>query len=381
MRPEPGVRLTLIGREPETPYTGMLPGLIRGDYTFEQAHIDLAPLAATARARLILAEATAIDLAVRRPSRCRAAPISRSTCCRSMSAASRRCRRARACRSSRSGSSWRGWRRLEAELPAGARIAVVGGGARRRRTGAGAGAPLRRAGCGSCWCATRAEPLATAPAMRGRVARHCAGGRRGRTGLRRDRPARGRRQAGAVRRQLPGGRDRALGDRGGGAGVPGRVRSGLRCGRLRAGRRDAAQRQPSASCSPPATALRSRAIRGRKPASGRCAPARRWRTICGVRRAGGRCGAGGRSREALVILGIGDGRALAWRNGMAVAGRQVWRWKDWIDRRWMRMYQRADGADGGAMTRCAAAAAAPRSAPRCWRGRWPDLPRCQAPMC
>ena len=66
MRPEPGVRLTLIGREPETPYTGMLPGLIRGDYTFEQAHIDLAPLAASAGARLILAEATSIDLDARR---------------------------------------------------------------------------------------------------------------------------------------------------------------------------------------------------------------------------------------------------------------------------------------------------------------------------
>src|ERR1700760_1924936 len=65
MRPEPGVRITLIGREPETPYTGMLPGLIRGDYTFEQAHIDLAPLAASAGARLLLAEATEIDLAAR----------------------------------------------------------------------------------------------------------------------------------------------------------------------------------------------------------------------------------------------------------------------------------------------------------------------------
>ncbi|MGA8193771.1 MAG: FAD-dependent oxidoreductase, partial [Acetobacteraceae bacterium] len=66
MRPEPGVRLTLIGREPETPYTGMLPGLIRGEYTFDEAHIDLAPLAAGAGARLILAEATHIDLAARR---------------------------------------------------------------------------------------------------------------------------------------------------------------------------------------------------------------------------------------------------------------------------------------------------------------------------
>src|SRR4051812_8306458 len=66
MRQEPGVRLTLIGREPETPYTGMLPGLIRGEYTFDEAHIDLAPIAASAGARLILAEATDIDLASRR---------------------------------------------------------------------------------------------------------------------------------------------------------------------------------------------------------------------------------------------------------------------------------------------------------------------------
>src|SRR5882757_5424664 len=61
MRPEPGVRLTLIGREPETPYSGMLPGLIRSDYTHHESHIDLAPLAALANARLILAEATAFD--------------------------------------------------------------------------------------------------------------------------------------------------------------------------------------------------------------------------------------------------------------------------------------------------------------------------------
>jgi selenide,water dikinase len=43
--------------------------------------------------------------------------------------------------------------------------------------------------------------------------------------------------------------------------------------------------------------------------------------------------------DALAIVGLGDGRALAWRNGIAVSGRPVWRWKDWIDRRWMRMYQ------------------------------------------
>jgi selenide,water dikinase len=43
--------------------------------------------------------------------------------------------------------------------------------------------------------------------------------------------------------------------------------------------------------------------------------------------------------EALAILGLGGGRAVAWRNGLAVSGSLVWRCKDWIDRRWMRMYQ------------------------------------------
>src|SRR5579862_6746567 len=62
MRPEKGVRLTLIGREPETPYSGMLPGVIRGDYRTEQAHIDLAPLAAAAGARLVLGAAVSIQL-------------------------------------------------------------------------------------------------------------------------------------------------------------------------------------------------------------------------------------------------------------------------------------------------------------------------------
>src|SRR5579884_2684139 len=66
LRPEPGVRLTLIGREPHTPYSGMLPGLIRGEYAFDAAHIDLAPLAAASAARLVLEEAVGIDLASRR---------------------------------------------------------------------------------------------------------------------------------------------------------------------------------------------------------------------------------------------------------------------------------------------------------------------------
>ena len=61
MRPMPGVRLSLVAREIETPYSGMLPGYVAGHYTLDECHIDLAPLARFARARLIHAEAIGLD--------------------------------------------------------------------------------------------------------------------------------------------------------------------------------------------------------------------------------------------------------------------------------------------------------------------------------
>jgi selenide, water dikinase len=65
LKPELGARLTLVTRQPWTPYSGMLPGLIAGLYAFEDAHIDVRPLCAFAGARLILDEAAGIDLAGR----------------------------------------------------------------------------------------------------------------------------------------------------------------------------------------------------------------------------------------------------------------------------------------------------------------------------
>ena len=58
-------------------------------------------------------------------------------------------------------------------------------------------------------------------------------------------------------------------------------------------------------------------------------------------------------RDALAILGLGHGRAVAWRNGIAVQGRKIWWLKDRIDRRWMRMYtEMRMPADPDAPMRC-----------------------------
>lgn len=62
MAPMPGVRLTLISREAAAPYSGMLPGLIAGHYDFDGTHIDLRPLARFAGAQFFVDEVTGFDL-------------------------------------------------------------------------------------------------------------------------------------------------------------------------------------------------------------------------------------------------------------------------------------------------------------------------------
>jgi selenide,water dikinase len=64
-KPMPGARLTLIGRDVETPYSGMIPGFVAGHYSFDECHIDLAWLCASNGARLVQDEAIGIDRASR----------------------------------------------------------------------------------------------------------------------------------------------------------------------------------------------------------------------------------------------------------------------------------------------------------------------------
>ena len=66
MRPMPGVRITVVARDLHAPYSGMLPGLIAGHYGFDEAHIDLGPLARFAGARLFHDTAIGLDPSGRR---------------------------------------------------------------------------------------------------------------------------------------------------------------------------------------------------------------------------------------------------------------------------------------------------------------------------
>ena len=56
MRPIEGLRITLVSPASHTPYSGMLPGLVAGHYSFEQTHIDLQRLCRWAGVRFLAAE-------------------------------------------------------------------------------------------------------------------------------------------------------------------------------------------------------------------------------------------------------------------------------------------------------------------------------------
>ena len=66
MNPLPGVRLTVICTDTDTPYSGMLPGYIAGHYSFADVHIDLRRLAEFAGARYYRDEVVGIDRAARK---------------------------------------------------------------------------------------------------------------------------------------------------------------------------------------------------------------------------------------------------------------------------------------------------------------------------
>lgn len=63
MRPLPGVRLTCVSNYAVATYSGMLPGVMAGQYPRERMEIDLVRLCAAAGARLVVADACGLDVA------------------------------------------------------------------------------------------------------------------------------------------------------------------------------------------------------------------------------------------------------------------------------------------------------------------------------
>ncbi|MEX1664837.1 FAD-dependent oxidoreductase [Zhongshania arctica] len=62
LNPLAGVKITLISSQQQTPYSGMLPGLVAGHYTVPDAHIDLVGLCKFAGATFIQGSVTEINL-------------------------------------------------------------------------------------------------------------------------------------------------------------------------------------------------------------------------------------------------------------------------------------------------------------------------------
>ncbi len=336
MAPQPGVRLTLIGREPETPYSGMLPAVIRGECTPEDAHIDLAPLAAAAQARLILAEATAIDLRARTISVEQRPPIPFDLLSINLGGIPQM--------PADGGVAVKPIGRflgqldtLHLTLPPHARLAIIGGGA--------AGVELALALATRfgdrfhlTLVASTAEPLATAPAAARRWAR-AALVERGVAivcGVTAGAPMAGR-------LPLSDGSALEIDQALWATGVVGPALladSGLACDP-----RGCVQVGPTLeSVSHPGIfAAGDCAVIGNAPRP----KAGVWAVRAGAplaenlrRRASGKEPVRWKpQRDALAILGTGQGSAIAWRNGIAVHGRLVARWKDRIDRRWMSMYK------------------------------------------
>ena len=372
MKPEAGVRLTLVGREPETPYSGMLPGLIRGDYTTEQAHIDLAPLAAAAGARLILAESTAIDLDARtvsvtgRPAipfdllsidvgGVPAMPEGGGIPVKPI------------------GRFLDQLHEMETSLPPDATIAVIGAGPGGVEL-ALALAYRFKGVLKIVLVAATSGPLEGAPARVRHVARAALvdAGVALVSGV-----AAGAFASGIL--PLSDGTSLDVAAALWATGVVGPAflaASGLDCDEAGCVKVDATLRSLSHNfvlAAGDCAALEGNprpkagvwAVRAGVPLAenlrlaARHQPLRVWRP----------------QRDALLILGLGGGRAVAWRNGISLSGRTAWRVKDWIDRRWMRMYTEmrmpvdpADpmrcggcGAKVGAEVLAGALAALPRS--------------------
>jgi selenide,water dikinase len=349
MRPMPGVRLTLIAREPHAPYSGMLPGLIRGDYDFDAAHIDCAPLAVAAGARLLPAEATGIDLGAQRVHFVRRPDVSFDLL--SVDIGGRLEIGSGGIAVKPIGRFLEQLATLESLLAEGERVAVVGGGAGGAELALALAHRLGR-GVRISLVNRDTEPVMSAPPRARRALRQALveAGVETLNGV-----AAGALQDGRLALSDGSYIEAAAALWATGVVAPAFLAaSGLACDEAGSIRVDASL----CSLSHPFVfaAGDCATIEGNpSPKSGV------WAVRAGAPLAENlrRAAAGRRlrhwrpQRETLAILGTGCGRAVAWRNGFSLSGRLAWRWKDAIDRHWMHMYQRLRPMPMAEEMRCA----------------------------
>ena len=367
MRPAPGVRVTLISRDVETPYSGMLPGYVAGLYRFSECHIDLVRLARFAGARLIHAEASGLDRRVRHVLCRDHPPIRYDVVSLDIGSTPRLDDVPGAAEHTVSvkpiDSFGRRWEALlaRADEQGHIRLAIVGGGA--GGTELAMAAQHRLAGLlGTTPEVTLVTRDALLPSHNQRVRRLIAGifaerGIRAVTGT-------------SVARVEPG---RLVGADGGtvefdealwvteavGApwladtGLPLDERGFLIVGETLRSTGDArvfAAGDVATMPAHPRDKAGVYAVRAGPPLADNLRRALAGRTL---RRAVPQ-------KQALALIGTGDGHAVASRGPFAAHGRLLWRLKDWIDRRWMRRYTElpamADAAGEDAM-RCGGCAA------------------------
>ncbi|WP_425066937.1 selenide, water dikinase SelD [Reyranella sp.] len=348
MKPMPGVRVTLIGRDIETPYSGMIPGFVAGAYSFDECHIDLARLCAWTGARLIHAEAIGLDRMNRQVLLKDRPPISYDLVSLdvgsspSMGAIAGATEHATPVKPiAELGRRWLGFLERVKDWQGALRIAVIGGGAGGVELALAIDHRLRtvaRNAQVSVTLATKGEIL-SGQAVGARRRMRAVFARRGVRLI--ENAATTRIDAEAVHletgERLPvddvfvvtqasaaawfGGTGLPLDERGffsveptlASRGDP-RVFAAGDCASV------TAHPRPKAGVfavrhGPPLAANLRRALVGQtlEPFT----PQRRY----------------------LSILGTGDGNAVATRGSWAVEGSWVWRWKDHIDRKWMRMYR------------------------------------------
>ena len=335
MRPTPGLRLTIVSREPHSPYSGMLPGLVAGDYGWEDVHIDLLRLAAFAKARFIAAEATGLDLGNRRVRFDDRPPLRYDVLSLNTGGAPGGAFASDFVTPVKPiGRFLPAWQRIVADAEA-QRLAIVGAGAGGVEL---ALAIVKRHPRMTCVLVdAAADILAPFPAAMRRRLRHELA-RRGvavETGFQVAEAAGGRLRAADGRAV---GADHALWvtgveaprwpaesglevDAGGFVSVKGTLQSTSHADVFAAGDVAAFASRPLpksgvyAVRQGPALARNLRSF-----ALGR--PLRLYRP----------------QRKALAILGVGGGRAVASRGRLSAAGGWAWRWKIWLDRRFMRRF-------------------------------------------